>query len=110
MPKVGSKKKEEGKDEGIKYEIIKHVELLSEQTNGWRKELNIVQWGDNEPKYDLRTWKRDEEGNIQRMGKGITFDEEEAQLLMQALQKEFSYDDDEEDEESEYEITEQGDD
>lgn len=39
----------------IKFEIVKEIAVLSESKN-WTKELNIVKWEDNPPKYDIRSW------------------------------------------------------
>ena len=61
----------------IKYEIKKHYGILSESTKGWTKELNLVSWNDAEPKYDIRDWNPEHE----KMGKGVTFTEEELQLI-----------------------------
>ena len=38
----------------IKFEITKHLGVLSQSTKGWTKELNLVSWNDREPKYDIR--------------------------------------------------------
>jgi hypothetical protein len=64
--------------EAIKFKIVEQIEVLSESKNGWVKEANLVQWGDNEPKVDIRSWSKDHS----RMGKGITLDFEELQLLL----------------------------
>ena len=40
----------------LKYEIVEHIGVLSENARGWRKELNLVSWNDREPKYDIRDW------------------------------------------------------
>ncbi|RCW72018.1 YdbC family protein [Saliterribacillus persicus] len=61
----------------IKYDIIKHVAVLSESPKGWRKELNLVSWNEREPKYDIRDWAPEYE----KMGKGVTLSEEEFQAL-----------------------------
>ena len=65
------------------YEIVEHIEVLSSQGNT-SKELNLVSYNGGAPKYDLRTWQRDEDGS-EKMFKGITLNEEEAQLLRDAL-------------------------
>ena len=64
------------------YEIKKTIGVLSTSTAGWRKELNLVSWNGGEPKYDIREWAPDHE----KMGKGITLTEEEAQELLKLLQ------------------------
>ncbi|MDR1247988.1 MAG: hypothetical protein LBK63_01680 [Treponema sp.] len=69
----------------ILHDIQRRYGVLSEERNGWRKELNLVSWGGRKPKFDLRDWAPDHE----KMGKGITFTVEEAvklrDLLAQAL-------------------------
>lgn len=44
-------------------------------------ELNKVAWGDRPAKYDLRSWSPDH----QKMGKGLTFTEEELKALKEKL-------------------------
>ena len=43
----------------ISYEIVETVGILSENSSGWRKELNKVSWNGRVPKYDLRDWAPD---------------------------------------------------
>ena len=66
----------------IKYEIIKHIGNLSESSRGWTKELNIISWNGGVPKLDIRAWAPEHE----KMGKGITLSEEEAEKLAGLLQ------------------------
>lgn len=61
----------------IKFEITAHLGVLTEYPSGWKKELNIVKWGDRQPVLDIRDW--DEEH--MRMSRGITLDGEEAGKL-----------------------------
>lgn len=62
----------------VTYNIVRHIAVLSENTKtGWKKELNIVSWNGNEPKYDIREWSAD---HI-KMGKGITLTEDEYKVL-----------------------------
>ena len=68
----------------LKYEIVEQLGVLSVDTKGWKKELNLVSWNDREPKYDLRSWN----DTHTRMGKGITFTEEEAAVLLAILKEE----------------------
>lgn len=68
---------------GIKYEIVENIGILSEGSKGWRKELNLISWNNNEPKYDLRDWAPDHE----KMGKGITLSKEEVLSLKEILGK-----------------------
>lgn len=61
----------------ITFEIIRQIGVISESPTGWKKELNIVKWGDREPKYDIRDWDNEHE----RMSRGLTLTEEEAEKL-----------------------------
>lgn len=65
----------------ITFEIIKQIGVISESPTGWKKELNIVKWGDREPKYDIRDWDKEHE----RMSRGLTLTEEEAEKLSELL-------------------------
>ena len=65
----------------FKYEIVEEIGVLSENAKGWRKELNKISWNGAEPKYDIRDWAPERE----KMGKGVTLTEEEAQKLKQLL-------------------------
>ena len=63
------------------HDIQKRYGVLSEERNGWRKELNLVSWSGRKPKFDLRDWAPDHE----KMGKGITLTTEEAEKLRDLL-------------------------
>ncbi len=65
----------------IKYEIVQHVAVISENSRGWKKEVNIISWNDRKPKLDIREWTGDRE----KMSKGVTFNKEEAQELKNAI-------------------------
>ena len=65
----------------FKYEIVKHIGVLSESGKGWTKELNKVSWNGGKPKLDIRGWAPEHE----RMGKGVTLNEEEAAELKELL-------------------------
>ena len=65
----------------IKYEITKHIGVLSESAKGWKKELNLISWNGRDPKYDIREWAPERE----KMGKGITLSMEEASGLKRLL-------------------------
>jgi len=65
----------------IKYEITKHIGVLSEGSKGWRKELNLVSWNNREPKYDIRDWSLEHE----KMGKGVTLSDAEITELKRLL-------------------------
>ncbi len=63
----------------IKYEIVKELGVISETSRGWTKELNLVSWNDNPPKYDIRDWSPDHS----RMGKGVGLTEDEMTKLVE---------------------------
>ncbi len=65
----------------IKFEIIETIGVLSESSKGWTKELNLISWNDNAPKYDLRDWSPGHE----KMGKGITLSTEDLKKLRDIL-------------------------
>ena len=65
----------------IKYEITKHIGVLSESAKGWTKELNLISWNDREPKYDIREWAPERE----KMSKGVTLSGDEVAVLKKLL-------------------------
>ena len=67
----------------LSFEIIENIAVLSESPLGWTKELNLVSWIGSPPKYDIRDWSPEHE----KMGKGITLNEEEITILKEALEK-----------------------
>ena len=68
----------------IKYEIIDNIGVVSENSKGWKKELNRVSWNGGEPKYDIREWAPEHE----RMGKGVTLTEDELRALKVLIDEE----------------------
>ncbi len=66
----------------IKFEIVKELGVIAESTRGWTKELNLVSWNENPPKYDIRDWSPDHS----RMSKGISMTEEEMQKLVELFE------------------------
>ena len=65
----------------LKFEIIKNIGVLSESSNGWKKEVNIVSWNGGDPKYDIRSWNQDRT----KMGKGVTLSSAEIEKLRELL-------------------------
>ena len=65
----------------ITFEIVEELSVLSTSAKGWTKELNLVSWNGRPPKYDIREWSPDHE----KMGKGLTFSEEEMAALAKLL-------------------------
>ena len=61
------------------YEIVKELGVISESARGWSKELNLVSWNNNPPKFDIRDWAPDHS----RMGKGTSLTEDEMKKLIE---------------------------
>ena len=70
-------------ESGITYKVESKEGIISTMSNGWKKELNKVSWNDGEAKFEIRSWSKDH----QRMGKGISFTEEELVTLANILAK-----------------------
>ena len=67
----------------FKYEIVKAFGNVSDNKNGWVKEVNLISWNESEPVYDIRPW---QEGH-EKLGKGITLTEAELKNLKELLNK-----------------------
>jgi hypothetical protein len=61
----------------FKYEIKENLGVLSENPNGWSRELNLISWNEGKPKYDIRDWAPEHE----KMCKGIGLTKEELEAL-----------------------------
>ncbi len=59
------------------FVIYKHIGNLSEENNGWVKELNFISWENREPVYDIRTWT---DGH-KKYGKGVTLTAKQIEAL-----------------------------
>ena len=67
----------------FKFEIKEHIGVISEDTKGWKTELNLVSWNEREPKYDIRSWDEKHE----KMGKGITLTVDQLEALKSILER-----------------------
>ena len=67
----------------FKFDIVEHLGVISENSKGWTKELNLVSWNGARPKFDLRDWAP----NHEKMGKGITLSNEEFEALKDLMRK-----------------------
>ena len=65
----------------FKYEIEEQVGILSENSSGWSRELNLISWNGREAKYDIRDWAPGKE----KMSKGISLSLEEVKILRELL-------------------------
>lgn len=69
----------------FKYEIKEEYDTFSESAKGWTKELNLISYNGAEPMYDIRDWAPERE----KMGKGVTLNEDEAKALYKTLKEIF---------------------
>lgn len=67
------------------YEVLEECGTISTNDKGWELKLRYLSWNGNAPKYDLRPWKEEENG--EKCGKGITLTGEELEALLAVLQK-----------------------
>ncbi|WP_088051872.1 YdbC family protein [Virgibacillus dakarensis] len=65
----------------VDWDVIEEIAILHESQAGWTKELNIISWNGDEPKYDVRWWNADKS----RLGKGFTFTAEELSKLKEII-------------------------
>ena len=63
------------------YEVKKVIGVISEGKSS-KRELRLVSWNGKEPKYDIRDYWTDKDGN-EKMGKGITLTAEELAKLVE---------------------------
>lgn len=61
----------------FKYEIQESLGVISESSNGWTRELNLISWNGGNPKYDIRDWAPEHE----KMGKGIGLTRDDLESL-----------------------------
>ncbi|WP_029905577.1 YdbC family protein [Mycoplasmopsis opalescens] len=66
--------------------VVRELGTISESTNGYKKELNLVSWNNAGPKYDIRDWSADRS----RSSKGITLTLEELKVLKSLIDEELS--------------------
>ena len=81
---AGNNRKDRSLMKEIQYEIVREIAVLSTGDSGYTKEINLIAWNGNEPKYDIRSFSPARE----KCGKGITLTKAEAEKLLAALKKE----------------------
>jgi hypothetical protein len=73
----------------FEFNIIENYGILSTKADKtgeeWAKEVNLVSWNRREPKLDIREWNSDHT----KMNKGLTFTEEEAEILLAVLKERY---------------------
>lgn len=67
------------------YEIQEEIAVLSTSAKGWTKEINKVSYNGGAAKFDIRDWAPERE----KMGKGVTLNDDEAKALYEALKTYF---------------------
>ena len=65
----------------VTFEIREHLAVLNTSNNGWTREVNMVSWNGGAPKVDVREWNPEHD----RMSKGITLTEAEAEKFARAI-------------------------
>ena len=70
----------------VDWDVIEEIAVLYESQAGWTKELNIISWNGDEPKYDVRWWNPDKT----QLGKGFTLTANELSKLKVILDTKIS--------------------
>ena len=74
------------KEKTYKYEIVESIVTLEEGKSNWYKELNKIIWGKGEvPSIDIRNIKRNDDGEIEVMGTGISLKDDACCSLATSL-------------------------
>lgn len=66
----------------VTFEIKKHIGVITEHSTGWKKELNLMSWNGNHPKYDIRDWSPDHK----YMSRGISLTETEMKRVIELME------------------------
>ena len=69
----------------VRFDLLERIGVLSRKENGWTREVNIVAWNDGPGKVDIRDWNSDHN----RMTRGITLFEDEAENLTKVLARRY---------------------
>lgn len=72
-----------GKSTELSMEVRETLGVISEAESGWTKEVNLISWNGDEPRYDIRSWSPDRS----RMGRGITLSVEEMRRLVHIIKE-----------------------
>ena len=79
-------KKSDTKGGDINYEVLEECGSLSPRAKGDTVKLRYLSWNGRDPKYDLRLWSTDDDGN-EKCGKGIGLTVEELEELYTVIGK-----------------------
>lgn len=69
----------------VTFTVHEILGVLSERADGWKYEVTLTSWNGSEPKIDIRCWDPDHE----RMSRGITMFEDDAQKLARILSERY---------------------
>lgn len=75
------KNNQRNNNDEVRFDLMEHIGVLANKDNGWTKEVNVVAWNGGAGKIDVRDWDPEHE----RMTRGITLFEDEAEKLAKAL-------------------------
>lgn len=73
-------RKSEKKADSISYEVIEECGTVATRKGGYELKLRYMAWNGKEPRYDLRPWKVNEDGE-EICGKGIGLSGDELEQL-----------------------------
>ena len=79
-------KKTTTKADEINYEVLEECGELTPRDRGGTVKLRYLSWNGRDPKYDLRLWSTDDDGN-EKCGKGIGLTGEELEELYNVIGK-----------------------
>lgn len=68
------------------YKVLEECGVLSVNGRGWETKLRYISWNNGTPKYDIRPWFVNKNGEEQ-CRKGITLTGEELEALLGILKK-----------------------
>ena len=71
-------------NDDFQYEVLEDIATLGKRGRNYELKLRYVSFNGNDPKYDIRPWGVDDEGN-EKMLKGISLSGEELQALKNVL-------------------------
>ena len=78
--------KKVSKTDEINYEVLEECGELTPRAKGDTVKLRYLSWNGRDPKYDLRLWSVDDDGN-EKCGKGIGLTGEELEELYETIGK-----------------------
>ena len=78
--------KAKAKTDDFKYEVIEECGSLPARSNGDVVKIRYISWNGRDPKYDIRVWSTDDDGN-ERCGKGVGVSGEELEGIYNLIGK-----------------------